>query len=303
MGRTLAQLLVQARSIFGKSDYDLESQITDLIKDELRSICSDYPYWFLAVEPGTLVPAAFSGYASSGDVGSKLAGRWLDQGWMITQPGVEYYQMYVANTPAVGTPSNFVACEVACLNHVKSFQHNGAFKMDYGVGNSNMYLSRGSLSGNPAPNMGGMAYCYTINSTSYLRINPIPTDYEILSVSFQLALPPWYASGSSEMSLMSEYYPDLLKYLMLLQYAEWFDEPGREGKFLERLYGSTDRGIVRSDIPKAGLVGKMKTDSERRYGQQIEEIPHFHSSMETVGRDGYFPHRAGASYYIGPPGY
>lgn len=303
MARTLDFVIQKARKKFGTSDNTLESNIVDLVKDNLREICSDFPYWWLCIEPGTVVPAAFSGYASSGDVGTKLAGRWLDQGWMITEPGVEYYPIYVANTDSVTAPTDWVQCEAAQLLHVKRYSHTGAFQSDLDVVDSNNYFSRGAMlssveRGNPT-----VAYCHTINEVSYLRLNPTPNDYHIMSVSFQLATPPFYTSGADESCLALRYYPNLVQYLVMMEYAEWFHEVNMYQLYKQKLYGDTDRGVVRSDILNAGLIGKMKTDTDRRYMQQVDETGEWESSRDALGRGGYGHHRAGESYYYGPSGY
>ena len=304
MARTFDTIIQKARRKFGKSDFELEQDIRCLVEDELREICSDFPYWFLAIEPGMMLPGLFDTFPDMGDVGTPLAGRWLDQGWLITEPEVGQYPLLCAieEDPVLG-PTNFTHCEAAALNYVKVFSHTGGFLNDYEVGDSNHFLSRGSINGDPAPSYNGIVWAHTINEQTYLRINPIPTDYQILAVSYQLAYPPSYPSGSDVSNLILRYYPNLIQYLVMMEYADWFNEPQRYAQFKMKLYGDTDRGVVRSDLLNCGLIGKMKMDTDRRYGQMSEESPFYESLTDSVGRNGYSTHRPGSGYYLGRPGY
>ncbi len=85
--RTLAYVILQCRKKFGKSDLELENGIADFIKDELRLICSSFPYWFLKVEPGMLVPSLFSTYPAQGTAaGTLLAGTGSTKGGCEPSP-------------------------------------------------------------------------------------------------------------------------------------------------------------------------------------------------------------------------
>lgn len=302
--RTLSYAILQCRRKFGKSDLDLENGIADFIKDELREICSSFDYWFLSVMPGMLVPSLFSSYPADGTAaGTLLAGNWLDQGWLRVESGVEYYPIYTAHMPNPMTPQGWGLGETSRLLFVKKFSNAGVFQSDLAVGDGSQFLSQGGFATNTRPPGATMVWPHTVDGVTYLRFHPTPTAPDIYAVGYQLALPPWVQVGTAWTNLILQYYPKLILGLCGMQYAEWFHEPQQYEFYKRMVYGDTDYGATRGDIPNWGLIGKMKQDTNRRPFQENHETGYWDSISEAVGRDGYDRQGPGGLYYDGPSGF
>ena len=302
--RTLAYAILQCRRKFGKSDLDLENGIADYIKDELRQICSSFPYWFLKIEPGMLVPSLFSSYPTQGTAaGTLLAGNWLDQGWLRTEPGVDYCPVYTAQMANPVHPQGWGLGEVASVAHVKQFSNNGNFQADLEITDSSGFLAQGGLNTNTLPAGATTVWPHTVDGVTYLRFHPSPTEYTIYSVSYQLALPPWVQVGTAWSNLILQYYPKLILGLCGQQYAEWFHEPQMAAFYKQMVSGDTDYGAVRSDIPNWGIIGHMKADTNRRLFGEHHETGHHDSISAAIGRDGYEGRGPSGLHYNGPSGF
>jgi hypothetical protein len=297
--RTLAYCTSKVAAKFGKSSTALEADIADFVKDRLRELCSDFDYWFLRVIPGYDFPEDFP-YAV---LPSPVQGRWVDQGWLLTQPGVESYKVWTSNITIPGGTPDWAAGEVARLGYVKRYTETGSFQADIEIVDSNQYWSGGAITSDTGTGYPKRVTIQTSEGASYLRISPIPDDVHVLAVSYLLAYPPWYTSGSSQSSLLLRYYPRAMMSLVGLEYAEWFHEPQMMDYYTKQLYGDTDDGKVRGDIANSGLVGKMKRDTIKREWGDIDELGYFESVSAAIGRDGAFGRNPGDSYYTSPPFY
>ncbi len=304
--RLLSYVTERVKAKFGKTSATLEGYIADLLRDRMREICSDFDYWFLKKHPGFYVPSQFPYADSATAVAAIVVGRFLDEGWFLTEADKEYYKLYTSDVADPGTvpgSRSWVATEASRINFASRYSLEGAFQSNLEVPGSEQYfattvLSRESASGKPV-----RIWPHTVDGVTYLRLVPIPDDVYLMCVSFQLAYPPWFSSGGSYTNLMLQYYPRVMHCLAGLEYAEFFHEVKMVQYYMRELFGDTDRGHIRSDIANAGLVGKMKFDTIKREQQDTEEIGFYQSSSDAVGRDGTYRRLPGDSHYFGPSGY
>lgn len=303
--RTLASITKMCRLEFNKSDLDLEKNLAAMITDELREICADFPYWFLRVMPGMLVPSQFPVYADETDpVGTLLSGQWLDQGWLRVLPGRGHYEVHTALVEDPFAPTGWGCGEVRNLNFVKRYSTSGSFQGNLNILHDNQFFSAGGFQATASgTGCNESVMLHTMAGKSYLRFQPAPTEATVYAVGYQLALPPWVAVGDTYTNLISQYYPRAVELLGLMRYARWFKETKLYELYKRELYGDTDRGIIRADIPHCGLVGKMKQDTEVRQMAETHEMPHYHSMSDGLGQVPLHHRGPGSVYYEGPTPY
>lgn len=306
LGRSLGQIVALAKLKFGKTDPLLVESLESNIDHWLREICSDFPYWFLQILPGFFFSNSFPWTTDPAEV-NLYAGRWLDQGWLLTAADKDWYEVFVPYyLSPEEAPSSWTAAEISQIKFAKQFSFLGSCQADCEVVDANLFYSGGSFSPNTAANAGypWRVMHQVINGKSYIRITPRPTEPLLFCFGFQLAYPPWMTQANGDrVNLLSYYYPRLLELLVRLEFAEYYSEIKMEQSLIEKIWGSTDRGINRADIPRAGIIGRMKNDTDRRIFQDITEDGFWRSAVEAVGRGGRFNHRPGAQFYYGPSGY
>ena len=289
-----------AASRFGKTDRRLEGQLQLDVTNKLRRICVEFPYWFLRVEPGTAVPLAVP--YSSAPTSFKM-GRFLDQGWFLTQAGVESYPLFatVMGDNIDGTNDYWAPVEAAQINYVYQFGLDGGMSNELVIADSYKYFSRGMPNTGRRGSSTFTVFPQTFNGFTTLRLNPVPDDTYLMCTSFQLAYPPWIGVGAGMTNWAMFYYPELIQLLVKLQYAEHYHEAQALQIYQRELYG--DGGARnRGDLPFPGLLADMKTDTYKRQEQQSQEMANYSSSREAVGRGGFYTRDPGDPYYMDPPG-
>ena len=302
--RTLTDIITRATARFGKTNTTLNSAIPTEVTDQLREICSDFDYWFLKVEPGKVVPAAMP-YAMAPTTFAQTlgaSGRWLDCGWLLTAAGTSDYDMYSRLDISPGS-TLWAKCEASRLHHVKVFDIGGRFISDVAVRDSDGYFSYNNYLGTAGRGQPLKAFPHTgIDGCTSLRLYPTPDTTYVVAASWQLAYPQWFASGQEWTNILLFYYPRVIQALVMMIMAEHHHEDTIWTKWSKILYGDA-RGRVRSDIADWGLVGAMRTDTWRRWGQQSTDLEQHDSLRAAVGRGGYGNHDIGSSYYTSPTPY
>ena len=297
---TIGEIKNSIRLEFGKNSPRLDTIIQDEVTARLREICSDFPYWYLKLDPGFDLPESFP-FAEETDLPTSGAGNFLDQGWLKIVAGQEYYPLYIPTTGTPGSPATWVQVEASRINYAKVFSIQGGFQTDLGVSGGNVYWSGPGTSrefGNPQNIMLQNA----VDGNSYIRLHPAPNQTYLLALSFNLATPPWIGSGDNAVNFITKYYPRMVKLVAGLCYSDFFHDAKMYAKYSRELFGDTDDGKNTSNIPNGGLVGKMKRDTQFREIQEADEMPYYASMSESLGRGGYNSHYPGAPYYLGPSG-
>ena len=264
----------------------------------MREICGEFPYWFMTVDPGVDV------YADIPIPESTVPG-WIDKGWFITEEGRAEYDLQVAVDMST-TESLIANCEASQIKFVKRFDLTGALLADLTATDPNAYLSWGNLQGANSTGVykgAPLLYSlYTRDGNSHVRLNPIPDRKYLISISWDLAYPTWFQLDNGITNLMLMHYPRAVQCIVGMQYARWFKEAELFELYRKELYGDA-RGRVRSDIPDYGIIGLMKKDTNRRLGQDTQEIEWHASSRAATGRGGSYRRSPYDSYYIGPGNY
>lgn len=279
---------------FGKTDRRLEEQLYLSVTDRLRELCVDFPYWFLTVEPGVIVPAALP--YTSAPTTFPGPSRFLDQGWFLTQPNVEYYPLFTAMDSLQNT--GWGPVEASQIHWISQFTLEGGFCSNLPISESEAHFSLGS----PRTQFTGAIRSvmpHTINGITYLRFNPVPNDTYLMATSFQLAYPPWVSLGGDWTNWMFQYYPRCIELLVKICYAEFYHEVEAKKDYMRDLYGDAG-GKVRSEVPFGGLIETMKNDTWKRNEQRTQELPLGKSSLDAVGRGGYARRGPGGPYYQNP---
>lgn len=293
--QTIGEIKTAMDLEFGKTSARLTvDYVIDKVTDHLREVCSDFPFWFLRVDPGFKVPALFP-IETLPPFGLDT---WLDNGWFMTAPGVDYYPINFAAGGTPDEPTLWGAAEASRLNSVKIYTLSGHFQTDLKVVGSNLFWGN--------PDIGrdrGKPYQATLqrggDGRMYIRLHPVPSEVMLVCLSYQLATPPWVGAGDSRTNLMSVVYPRCLKALVGLVYCDFFHDAKAEAKYTKQLYGSTDYGNTSTMVPERGLIGKMKIDTEFREIQDADELPYYASLSEAVGRGGGPLPGPGAPFYYG----
>lgn len=284
--RTLEYLFNRVKTRFGKTTPELEAQFRLDITDELRVISAEYPYWFLRLEPGSLVPGLMQAGIAPTDIGPS---GWLDKGWFQTTVDQSDYAMYIQ-----GVNEQWYPVEIAQINYAKVFSTSGQCLRDLKVVNGDLFHSFVNYDETGTPNK---VFPVTDGYQTSIRLAPIPESTYYVAISAQYAYPPWFKYGSTYTNALLAYYPRVMYHLGMMYFSEYFQEPNLYQFHKEVLYGKV-RGSTRSDNPDYGLIGAMKMDSERREMQQTPDISYGESVRDLVGRD-HRSHlrRPGGGYY------
>jgi hypothetical protein len=279
-------LFNRVKTRFGKTTPELEEQFRLDITDELRVISAEYPYWFLRMEPGSLVPGLLRSGTAPTDISP--AG-WLDRGWFQTSADQSDYPMYLQ-----GANEQWYPIEIAQINYAKVFSTSGQCLRDLKVVNGDLFHSFVNYDEVGTPNR---IFPITDGYQTTVRLAPIPESIYYVAISAQYAYPPWFKYGSTYTNALLAYYPRVMYHLGMMYFSEYFQEPNLYQFHKEVLYGKV-RGSTRSDNPDYGLIGAMKMDSERREMQQTPDISYGESVRDLVGRD-HRSHlrRPGGGYY------
>lgn len=293
--QTIGEIKTAMDLEYGKSSARLTvDYVIDKVTDHLREVCSDFPFWFLRVEPGFSVPSLFP-ITTLPPFGM---GTWLDNGWFMTAAGVDYYPLCFAGSGSPSNPNLWGAAEASRLNHIKVYSLCGAMQSDLKVVGSNLFWGSSDVGRN-----NGVPYQAHLqrgpDGNMYIRLHPTPCKAMLICLSYQLALPPWIGTGDARVNLMSTVYPRCLKALVGLVYSDFFHDAKAEAKYNKQLYGSTDYGNTSTMVPERGLIGKMKIDTEFREIQDADELGYYASLGEAYGRGGSPMPGPGAPFYYG----
>lgn len=270
------------------------------LSQELRGICSEFPYWFLSMEPGNSFVKSL--YPSSSAVTSttlsdySLHNTWLDQGWFYTEDGRAEYEVWA---PAMFLPMDSAYCwapvELSQILYVKQFNLDGSYAGDIPVTNMDMMLSGENYNSTGQPTK---AVSFTRGHRTMVRLSPCPDDCYLYAVGGQLAIPPWFHLGGSWTNLILAYYPRVMDCLAMMYYAEYFNEWEQREQYRKVLYGETNgRPFAGTN---GGLIGQMKSDTWKRNEGQQPELEWADSSRAMIGRAGKYKREPGSAYYADP---
>lgn len=290
---TLAGIVNRVTTRFPRADSDFTAIISsDMIK-WISTLSTYYPYWFLTMNPGQGIPdltapLTLSTLPTRGPAGS----RWVDVGWLVTQPNVSTYdfyhplstELYLANP---GTASLWQSCKVQKLDYVLEFDN----KLNY-------------LQSLPCPEhgeaFGFMSYqtkdrpCQAIwrklESKSQIIFQPTPDDYYLYAIQFVIAEPPLYSvDGGDILNRWFTFAPEAVELYALIKAAEFFSEPQKVAEYTMQLYGNPPTGDYHSRMQFVGELGRLKKETASKQHRLQEQLEWFMSRQAAYGTHGLYP--------------
>lgn len=288
-------------SRFPRVDTTVTAQVTSDIYEWIKDICSEFPFWFLRIDPGDTFPTARFPIADITDVAgyTHYKTNWLDRGWLHAVEGREKYPL---SAPAAQGQYDTDAAKwsdvtVQKVQYVKEFDARGSMRMDLEVHMSSRSMSRAHYSQNSRPTKAyfesGLAS--DGSKVSWLRLNPIPDKDYIYAVSFILDRPINYGSPVTNRFIQEE--QELVINLGMMFAAEYMNELRAYEFYHRKLYGNPEAPTHSGR--RYGLIEKAKRKTRSKTEQEAQTIPQFKGAAGAVGRvpgaPGYQAYRG--SYY------
>ena len=290
--QTIAQLKTQLFRKFFRNKPDAQAMFDDQIQTWVDELSKAFRFWFLEIEPGSNYDWQTTPVTLSSTVPTRLAGQWVDRGWLVLSPGVRSYDLYAPfeNEEVLSGPSWWHLARAGKVYYVKLFDGAGVFQYDLPAVDSNQHLS----SQFNMTNGGKPAHYFweTNESKSTLRFFPTPGEYMLAAVKFKLEQPPIYESGGQEYHRFLTFAPRVLEYYCLIELAEFFDEPNIQDRFAARLYGKPTMGLDLAIQQETGLIGDLVRQTRNYHAQQTNQLQRHVSAKAAVGRSQSRPTRA-----------
>lgn len=289
---TLSYILDRVRRRFNRTDRNLEEMLANDLPSFVKQVCSNYPFSFLSVRPSDVFPVrAWTEEVELYD-GTGVAD-WVDQGWLLLQPGVSTYRVWVPGTYA--SPVNqddfdkdeeiWAPANVRNIEYIKRFSAEGTFEQDLYVVTPDLFYSQSTYGpeDKAAPIMSMLLRGPTFSS---IRFHPIPDEEYYMCIGLNLLTPPSYGEGGETTNAMFQFYPEVAITAALLFAAEYFGDAPAVAYYTQKLYGSPPKGSNESTAPSGGLIGDMKKDSRRQDTQKTMAVAVSTGTREAIGRAG-----------------
>lgn len=299
---TITDIVTKVVTRFPRMDTVAEGQITTDIYSWLKEVCSEYPFWFLRIDPGNVLPSNFP-FEDISDIALETHYKtdWLDRGWLHAREGQEKY--FLAAPAAVGQydtdATKWYNCAAQKINYVKEFGPRGTQYSDLEVQFSGGALARVNWNSHSRPTrvFFETGQDGTGASVSWLRFNPIPEKDYLYAVSFTLDKPLNY--GSPITNRFFQEYPECAVYLGMMFAADYFNEAQAYAFYHTKVYGYAPGGVQATPhIPRrAGYIEKMKRDTQRKTEQQDQTVPVYKGAGWAVGRAGGNVRSPRGTYY------
>lgn len=296
---TIAELKDRVTRTFPRSNSEIEAIFDTDVDTWLGRLSRTYPYWFLTVNPGNVLPLTFP----IADLGTPtpLRGKWLDRGWLRVEEGVESYTICSPVEDSEAANNTFwIDWRIQRVNWVKEFNDQGTFLNDLEVRSTNEVFSFKNYNRETRPNS---VWWESYEGYSILRFHPVPDDYYLFAVSFTLADSPSYVDGADTRNRWLTFAPEAAYHYCMLKMAEYFDEPELIKYHERELFGDPPRKDHTSIENYQGLLGDLQRESRRRDKQITRDIPIFTSVKQSVGRNGGRRRICRPGYYVGPATY
>lgn len=285
---TLSKLIDAVRLRFPRASDDWLAQISSNAVDWTDSLSKEFPYWFLAIEPGDLLstatwPLNLSTLPTRGPAGS----RWVDSGFLVTTPGQAVYDFYhptdyEAYKSNPTDPLAFSRCSVQQVDYVIEFNAtSGSFRTILECREMCEALGFGNYSQNTRP-----VQCMwrSTETKSQIIFQPTPQDYYLYSIGFVLRRAPWYQmSGSVDyFNRWLTFAPECLVLYALTKACEFFNEPTMLQMFQMQLNGNPPKAgrSYGSSNQYVGELGRLKRDTARKREAMFKKIEWYESQAE-----------------------
>ena len=87
---TFQEVLDSVEQEYGKMNSEMDTELPNRVQESLSEILTEFPYWFLTIQPGLTVPGLFP-YDDPPTYSDKAESAWIDVGWFHTTQGVRDY--------------------------------------------------------------------------------------------------------------------------------------------------------------------------------------------------------------------
>lgn len=268
----------------------------------VRTICSEYPYWFLRVEPGNVFPKSFP--ISSDDLlgWDRPFSRFLDRGWLLVDSGDDTYSIATTALPGYGDQNSdfwdFVPIQQ--VNSVKEFDMSGDCVKSLTISRGSRALSNKTYNkeGQPSEVLWETGQSVDYQTFSWLTFNPKPDRTRIYQLDFFLSYPLDFFPIPNNQEVYSnsfiQNYPEVAVAIGMLYYSEWYNDARLMTYWDQKLHGNA-QAVTASN--REGLIGGMRKDSVRRKDQGTFSVPVYTGGREATG-GGNRPYWKGRrSYY------
>lgn len=285
---TLAGIVNRVTTRFPRADADFNAIISsDMIK-WLSTLSTYFPYWFLTISPGQGIPdltapVTLSTLPTRGPAGS----RWVDMGWLVTQPNVSTYDIYhplstelALDSP--GTASLWQPCKVQRVDYVLEFDTNLSFLQDLPCPEHGEAFGFQSFRTKERP-------CQVIwrklETKSQLIFQPTPDDYYLYAIQFVIAEPPLYqVDGGDTFNRWFTFAPEAVELYALIKAAEYYGEPQKAQEYMMQLYGNPPTGDCHARMQFVGELGRLKKETVAKQHRLQEQMQWFMSRQTAFGR-------------------
>lgn len=281
---TIAQLKENVFAKFPRQSPTIKGIFDNQVESWIHELCKAFPFYFMRTFPLNLSTDPTFAFPLTLATEVRKKNKWMAPGWLIAQSGIGQYRFsHPVEIEQWSDPTWWVNSFVEKIHFIKEFDAYGAFLQDIPVYSRDIALSHQYNQNGRART----AYLSQTENGAYLNLNPVPDDYYLYAVEFQVVNPPIYnAGGADTYNQFLNYAPRIVELYCLIQVADYFDEPNLSLKYERSLYGTPPKGLKTAITEKTGLIGDLVADSQKAIAQANSTLRFFQSSKEAVGRSG-----------------
>lgn len=275
---------VKARIIskFPRASADFSTIMDSEIETWIAELADAFPFWFLTMYPGTSMQNLFPFTTVDLTHPAPIAGRWIDVGWLIVQPGVSVYDIYAPlEDSEAANPTWWHPVKVNMVDYIYEFTNNGQFISSLPIPEYEDCLAFISYKKTARPQQ---VTWRSDEAKSQLVFSPTPDKYYIYAVQFSIKNPPNYVDGLVTRNRFLTNAPGAVMAKGMLEAARFFDEAQLVDKWESVLYGQPlgTEGI--SNVGAVGgILGRLKKETIRRGYQAREQVQSYRSMALATG--------------------
>lgn len=285
---TLAEVKAQIQTRFPRWSDEFSAIVDSNMESWLYEL-SDYPYWFLTIQPGDLLttassPVNLAALPNRGPSGSY----WVDAGWLRTVANQAVYDFYhpldmeqYQASPA--TAAWFSQCKVQLVDYLIEYDSNKNFVNVLQVADMVDALGYSPYRQASRPTQ---AVWRKSETKSQLILQPTPDAAYLYACQFVLSNPPIYQSVGQYYNRWFTFCPEAVVLYGLMKAAEHFQEPAMQEKYEQELYGSPPKGMLAKQAPKQGVLGRLKKETQRQKERMYQKLRWYESQAAAQGQNG-----------------
>lgn len=284
------------RFLHNASDFD--EKIETEIDDWIRVLAQSFPYWFLTIYPGAEIIPQFP--ITDLTTLTPLAGRWVAEGWLVTEAGVATYDFYHPLERDEATdPSWWAPCKLSRLDFVSEFTKDGAYGGRLSTPEYESALIGASYKSRARPRV---AMWHNTETKAQITFNPTPDKAYLYAMQFSIKDPPTYQDGvdpdTSDPILRNRFITGASEAVILYglyKYASHVGEGALKKDYGDELWGEGNNLYGGQAGRLGGLLGLLqketlrKNQTARRMMEQWQsmaraqgQIPHGYSEKQRI---------------------